>query len=485
MVFQITVGNLINVIAIAVGIGICALNIFQISASTWMRKDARKYFLFFFSSLLIYIAAHLARQTMEGLPGAGIGTALYIVTFIEFMVTGLMAFMISLLIATVSNPKKPKSFNYVFLALLLIHCVLLIASQFGKFFYFFDENNLYHRSQLYVISNIPQLLMMCIDIYLLIRYRKNIRKRIACALWLYMLLPIFAILLQTFVADVQFIIIATILGAAFMFATIMQDQIEQYKQQRAESNRIETELNMASGIQADMLPNIFPAFPERDEFDVYASMNPAKEVGGDFYDFFLIDKDHLGIVMADVSGKGVPAALFMMVSKILVQNYTIIGSSPAKALEAVNNQICLNNREEMFVTVWLGVLDLTTGKLTSSNAGHDFPALFTPGGDFELVREKHGLVIGAMEGIKYREHEMQMQPGSKLFLYTDGVPEATDANQKLFGTDRMIDALNSAKDQPPKKILEAVDTAVEGFVKDAPQFDDITMLCLEYKGKEQ
>ncbi|MBR3383280.1 MAG: SpoIIE family protein phosphatase [Clostridia bacterium] len=251
----------------------------------------------------------------------------------------------------------------------------------------------------------------------------------------------------------------------------------------AEKERISTELSLATRIQADMLPNIFPAFPDRDEFDIYATMDPAKEVGGDFYDFFLIDDDHLGVVIADVSGKGIPAALFMMGSKILVQNYAMTGLSPARVLEKVNDQICANNREQMFVTVWLGILELSTGKLTCANAGHEYPVLKTPGGRFELYRDKHGFVIGGMENMRYAEYEITLAPGAKLFLYTDGVPEATDTEGALFGTERMLEALNAGSDDPPMEILRKVRAGVDGFVGEAEQFDDLTMVCLAYLGK--
>ena len=262
----------------------------------------------------------------------------------------------------------------------------------------------------------------------------------------------------------------------------MVEYLDNLTRVTAEKERIGTELALATRIQADMLPNIFPAFPERTEFDIYATMTPAKEVGGDFYDFFLVDDNHLGLVMADVSGKGVPAALFMMISKILVQNYAMTGRSPAEVLRDVNNQICSNNREEMFVTVWFGVLDTRTGKITAANAGHEYPALMPSGGQFELVKDKHGFVIGGMEGMRYKEYELQLTPGAKLFLYTDGVPEATDANKELFGTDRMLAALNADASAAPEEILKQVRGAVDGFVKDAEQFDDLTMLCLEYRG---
>ena len=250
----------------------------------------------------------------------------------------------------------------------------------------------------------------------------------------------------------------------------------------AEKERIGAELSLAKEIQAAMLPHIFPPFPDRTEIDLFASMDPAREVGGDFYDYFLIDDDHLCLVIADVSGKGVPAALFMMASKMILQSIAMLGQSPAQILTKMNEAICSNNETQMFVTVWLGILQLSTGRLTAANAGHEYPVLMQRGGRFELYRDRHGFVIGGMEGVRYREYEIQMEPGEKLFVYTDGVPEATDANKALFGTERMLEALNGAKEASPRDILGSVRRAVDGFVQDEEQFDDLTMLCLEYRG---
>lgn len=254
-----------------------------------------------------------------------------------------------------------------------------------------------------------------------------------------------------------------------------------------EKERIEAELSLATRIQLSALPKDYPPFPDRKEFELFASMKPAKEVGGDFYDFFLIDDDHLGLVIADVSGKGVPAALFMMVSMALIRHATMnemYEKSPAKVLRAVNRQICSRNPEGMFVTVWLGILQISTGKLTASNAGHEYPALKQPGEDFVLFKDRHGLVLGGMDMTRYREYEMQLQPGSRLFVYTDGVAEATNARDELFGTERMIDALKKGQDGSPEEIMNVVRTDIEEFVGSAPQFDDLTMLCLQYNGAE-
>ena len=253
----------------------------------------------------------------------------------------------------------------------------------------------------------------------------------------------------------------------------------------AEKERIGAELSLATRIQADMLPNVFPPFPGRGEFDIFAAMDPAKEVGGDFYDFFLIDDDHLCMAMADVSGKGVPAALFMMASKIILANNAMAGKTPAQILTDTNAAICANNREEMFVTVWLGILEISTGRLTAANAGHEYPVLKTPDGEFALVKDKHGFVIGGMDGVKYKEYELKLDRGAKLFLYTDGVPEATNAENALFGVERMLQALNSDPAAAPAEILKNVRSSVDAFVKDAQQFDDLTMLCMEYRGKDE
>ena len=271
------------------------------------------------------------------------------------------------------------------------------------------------------------------------------------------------------------------------FAAISHRTVEYLGQVRrvtAEKERVNTELKLSHDIQVNMLPNIFPAFPERREFDIYASMVPAKEVGGDFYDFYLVDDSHLVMVIADVSGKGIPAAMFMMASKIIINNISTMGvSDPGQILEAANRQITSNNPAEMFVTVWLGVLDLDTGLLNAANGGHEYPCVMRRGGKFELMRDRHGFVLGGMPGCRYRTYSVQLDPGDAIFVYTDGVTEATDASEALFGTDRLVDALNRAPEASCKTLLGNVKNAVDAFVQDAPQFDDTTMLAVRYNGK--
>ena len=248
--------------------------------------------------------------------------------------------------------------------------------------------------------------------------------------------------------------------------------------------RMKTELDLASRIQAAMLPGSRQVVPETAGARICGFMDPAKEVGGDFYDYFLIDDDHLCMVIADVSGKGIPAALSMMAVRIILNDNIKMGKSPAQAVADTNNLFCARNTAEMFVTVWLGILELSTGKLTAVNAGHEYPVLRQPGGDFEMLRGKHGLVIGAMEDIRYSEYVLRIEPGSKFFVYTDGLPEATDAENSMFGEKRMLLALNKDPEASPEQVLLNVREAVDGFVKDAEQFDDLTMMCLEYRGKQ-
>lgn len=268
--------------------------------------------------------------------------------------------------------------------------------------------------------------------------------------------------------------------------TKMEADVENYIQNltavTAEKERISTELSVATQIQADMLPSIFPPFPNRTEFEIYASMRPAKEVGGDFYDFFLTDEDHLGIVIADVSGKGVPAALFMVIAKTLIKNHAQNGETPAEIFTSVNDQLCENNKEGMFVTAWMGILELSSGKLTYVNAGHNPPLRKTEDGRFEYFKSPAGFVLAGLEGIPYKQHEEHLNQGDMLYLYTDGVTEAADVSERLYGEDRLQNTLNANAELVPEELILEVQKDISVFVGEADQSDDITMLCLEFHG---
>jgi sigma-B regulation protein RsbU (phosphoserine phosphatase) len=261
----------------------------------------------------------------------------------------------------------------------------------------------------------------------------------------------------------------------------LQSYIENLSRVTAEKERIGAELNVATKIQASMLPSIFPAFPDREEFDIYASMLPAKEVGGDFYDFFLIDKNTLVFLIADVSGKGVPAALFMVIAKTLIKNNAQYGLSPKDVFETVNNLLCVNNEEGMFVTAFMGYLDIPTGKFTCVNAGHN-PPLIKQGDNFEWLKVKRGLVLGGMENMSYKHGELTLKAGDVIYLYTDGVTEAMNPEREQFTEPRLLNAVGLYKGGDLKEFAVSIKDEIDKFAEGAEQADDITMLVLKYRG---
>ena len=378
-----------------------------------------------------------------------------------------------------STSKTANILNYIASVLLVVNMILPFVNFFYPLYFEINEAGAYTRimpgwiiSQNYVI-----FIAIIMTINIIISKEKLKTKLVISA---FALIPAIAILVAGYAnvpdgeptVTVQYtaMMVSLVLIYAFLFSDNERNLQSKNK-----------ELGIATSIQKNMLPSIFPAFPDRKEFDVYASMTPAKEVGGDFYDFFLVDETHLGLVIADVSDKGIPAALFMMACKIMVQNYAMLAKTPKEVLSAVNKQICTNNPENMFVTVWLGVLDLKTGVLTACNAGHEKPVLKKTDGDFEVYADKHCFIVGGSDMAVYKEYELKLEKGTKLFLYTDGVPEAYNGSER-FGMDRMIEALNKNKDKAPKDILAGMTNAIDVFVGNQDQFDDTTMLCLEYRG---
>ena len=263
----------------------------------------------------------------------------------------------------------------------------------------------------------------------------------------------------------------------------LNSYIENIKVISSEAARIRTELNLAKRIQEETLPSTFPPFPKRSDIDLFALMHPAKEVGGDFYDFFLIDGDHLALVVADVSGKGVPAALFMMTSKTLIGTYGRGCLSPAKILHDVNNILCEGNRLDYFVTCWLAIVELSTGKTVYANAGHEKP-LFFHDGKWEFITTKHDFVLGGLEDISYKDYELTLSPGDIIFQYSDGIPEAMNAEKEQYGPVRLIEACEKAGKASAQEFLTDVRADLAGFTGDTDQFDDITMLCYMFRNTE-
>ena len=362
------------------------------------------------------------------------------------------------------------------LNLLLIPTLMLCVVNFFYPLYFrVDESGVYQRCDKWYISQLYMCVALLIVLLELLMSRASKKDRFVA--FSFAIIPLINQLLTRYTFGISTQYAAMLVSIVLIYGVL-------FAEREKTINSTEKELDVATRIQSDMLPNTFPFLPDRTEFDLFASMTPAKEVGGDFYDFFMVDDDRLALVIADVSGKGIPAALFMMASKILIKNCVMTGKSPGEVLGTVNNQICENNQEEMFVTVWLGILNLADGTLVSANAGHEYPLVKTPDGDFELIKSKHSFVVGGMKGLKYRETEVKLEPGAKVFLYTDGVPEAETKGEKQYGYERFLTAVNRQKDGTPKALLDAVEADVREFVQSYPQFDDLTMLCVHYIGKD-
>ncbi len=360
--------------------------------------------------------------------------------------------------------------------ILIAQALVLLANFITPVTFTVDAAGIYKSTDFSLIEDIALVVASILTTVMIFMSHNPFSQKVAALTFIFLPLIEYVNIEASFGEAAQY-------GIILMSLIIMYCIISNYKSRKLAAT--ETELNMATRIQTSMLPSVFPAFPDRPEFDIYASMDPAKEVGGDFYDFFLIDDDHLAIVIADVSGKGIPAALFMMSSKILINDHALMGGTPAEILGRVNKQVYANNKAHMFVTVWLGILEISTGKLTTASAGHEYP-MININGKYELLKDKHGLAIGAMDISKYKNTEILLKKGDSIFVYTDGVAEATDANNKLFGTGRTVEALNAIPaGASQKEVLSGVRAAVDAFVKEAPQFDDLTMVGLKYNGPRE
>lgn len=409
---------------------------------------------------------------------AGIAWANKVLSILVFSVETWFFFFFWLYvrIALKNKDKVSNILNNVISLTCLIFALLPFVNFFYPFYFSIDEVGVYHRNPTFWwMCRIFLLLVVISVIFSIIKSKEKTKTKIVISV--FMGLPLVAIGAGGFNYGVSITYTAMMVSLVLIYVMLFSEN----EKDLFSTNK---ELSLATNIQKNMLPSIFPAFPDRKEFDIYASMTPAKEVGGDFYDFFLIDEYHLGLVMADVSDKGVPAALFMMASKIMVQNFAILGQSPKQVLESVNTQICNNNQSEMFVTIWLGVLDLKTGILTAANAGHEKPVLKEKHGKFAILNDKHGIVVGWFKNSKYEEYQIKLEKGSKLFLYTDGVPEATSKNGQL-GLNRMVNILNAHKNDDPTTLVNNLKKDIDAFVGEKDQFDDITMLCIEYKGYDE
>ena len=363
-----------------------------------------------------------------------------------------------------------------FVQIMLIPAVLLIIfNGFFGFCFYINENAEFVRTPLYTLVDLYLVFVVPPTLYLVHKSKGSRNRKIVS--YIFIAIPIIHYAFTGGAHGYATQYGSTLVALIILYARIFNDRS---KVLFATKN----ELNLATQIQKAMVPNTFPPYPDRDEFDLYAYMNPAKEVGGDFYDYCMVDEDHICLVIADVSDKGVPAALFMMVAKTIIQSCVMLGKSAAETLEKANNAICFNNPYGMFVTVWLGILEISTGKMSAANAGHEYPVVMRKGEDYELVKDKHGLFVGGLKGSTYTEYDLKLEPGTRLFVYTDGVPEAKNSNKEMFGVKRMVEVLNKDKSAGPEQVIKNIRSAVDDFVGGAEQFDDLTMLCIEYKGKK-
>ena len=374
------------------------------------------------------------------------------------------------------NRKYEKILDAVMRCGAVVFGASIIFNVFFGYYYSIDGNGHYVRGPLFFLISLYLLMTICFTTILILNNRKRLKISQMISFYPYFAGPmIFSLFLMRLNVDISISFGIAMFNMLIIYCTF---NIEEYRARVL----AEKDIKLAASIQQSVLPRKFPPFPERKEFALHAAMYPAKTVGGDFYDFFLIDDDHLCMIIGDVSGKGVPASLFMMSSRTILHGRAGGGSAPEIIMRDSNEEIVNSNPETLFVTVWIGILEISIGILRTSNAGHEYPALRHEGGKFDLFNDEHGVPVGLMDGVDFPSEEIQMAPGDCIFVYTDGVPEATNGEDIQFGNNRMLEALNTDPDASPEQCLDHIKSAVDAFVKQAEQFDDLTMLCLKYLG---
>ncbi|MBO4863658.1 MAG: PP2C family protein-serine/threonine phosphatase [Eubacterium sp.] len=363
------------------------------------------------------------------------------------------------------------AFNIGFIVVMII----CIADFFLPIFFSVDSSGEYKREAFYVFKPFLYFILVPGLIELCIKSKEPIQKIITITSVIY--LPFLA----EFLTNVKFGIStkpgAIMLAILINFGIVIADRGKDYA-------KTKNELEIASQIQTGLLPSIFPPFPDRTDFDIYAQTVPAREVGGDFYDFFMIDNRHFAILIADVSDKGMGAALFMTISKSLIKTRAQMGGTPSEIVTFVDEKIEEDNQAGMFVTLWFGIIDLETGHVDVCNAGHDYPAIMKMGKDFTIEKTEHGPAVGLLPGMTFPGTSFDLMPGDRIFLYTDGIVEAKAPNSDRFGTERMLKVLNDNKESDNKALIDAVKEAANKFSDTEPQFDDMTMLSFTYKGRK-
>ena len=415
-----------------------------------------KYIMYLINVCFLHVFADASTWLVEGTPGLEIFNLLDNTLF--YMCESATVCLFWMYITSLIKFTDPieKKLDMAVQYGLIISVVVRVLNMVGGFYFTIGPGNIYKRGAFFPVSKLYVALVMIAIAYVVIKERKQLALYQIIASLIFLGVPILAALFTVMVYGLS------VTAALTMILLLLMYCVHNVAQGR-EKAAADRDLSVAAAIQENILPRTFPYLPERKEFDIYATMTPAKEVGGDFYDFFLIDDTHLAMVIADVSGKGVPAALFMMISKALIKNRLLDGDSPGEALANVNRQLAEGNTQDMFVTVWCAVLDTETGEGIAANGGHEHPALKRKDGLFELIKYRHSPALGMMSDLKFSEHSFKLNPGDALFVYTDGVPEAANVSLEQFGNDRLIDALNTNPDAGPHEIVYNVSNAVGEF----------------------
>ena len=458
---------------------ICFAILLFLLVTTYLPKRKRKALLFFtFSNALMLLAARYSYVYQN----QSFDSAYFLAPFWKYIMFmnvlnvsyGFNEFLICLYKENHEKDKTPKVFNII-RGILFIGHILLIINLFTGIYYSYDDMNIYHREKLYALNYVIPLIATIVQYYYLAKEKIKLSKTLVISLILYFALPVIGAIVQLFVQGLT--LSNMLMGgvAVLLYLFTIYDANLQLK----EKEKTEADLRLAKEIQQSEVPNVFPAFPGRDEFDLYAKMTPAKDVGGDFYDYFFIDDNHLGIVIADVSGKSISGSLNMIKAKVLLRNIALNNEDdPAAILFKLNNSFIDNNSLDMFVTMWFGIVEISTGKITFVNAGHD-DAIIANDEVTDLHVSKHGVPIGAMRNYNYTNSVIQLHKGDKLFLYTDGITDLTNVNDEEYGINKLIRTIYSNREESVKDIIKAVDKELIKHADGNEQFDDITMLCFE------
>lgn len=364
---------------------------------------------------------------------------------------------------------------------IVIALLMRVVNIFHPIYFYYDQAGIYHRGNLYPLSNLYTFTCAMLAIVLAIIYRKRIKKYQLILLISFIVVPLSCVVINFLVYGLtpMFDAMMVVLTSLYILINVRKSR---------ENSAIMAEFSMAGNIQREMLPNILPEVTDTENYDLFATMTPAFEAGGDFYDYFMLDDKTLAFLIADVSDKGIGAALFMAVSKAVIKMRAQAGGSPSEVLSDVDKRLGKDNDLGMFVTVWLGYLDIETGHVVACNAGHDFPMLYLQSDErakaegFFIYKTEHGLGVAMFPGMDYPEIEFDMKPGDRIFLYTDGVNEAQGKENEQFGLDRLQSVLNAHLSDSSMELCNSVKSAVDSFVGNAPQFDDMTMLALTYRG---